>query len=88
MLEEIHKSPAEVYREQANKGQRAALALEYVGELIDEEIKGIYTALASPERKDVEILVTYLRAATWLKNVLTNHKAIGEESAKKLQQEE
>ena len=69
-------------------GQRAALAFEYVGEVIDKEIMEIHAALASPEAVKIEKLVMMLQALTFIKNKLINQKAVGEESAKTLQQEE
>jgi hypothetical protein len=68
-------------REESNRGQRAALALEYVGEVIDAEIKQIFDALSNPKTERVEELVSYLRAFTWIKETLSRQKKIGEESA-------
>ena len=72
---------------QADRGQRAALALEYVGEVIDEEIEKIHAALASPKTTEIEKAVTILQVLVWLKDRLTNEKAVGEESAEKLREE-
>lgn len=58
------------------------MALEYVGEVIDAEIKQIFDALSNPKTERVEEIVSYLRAFTWMKDKLTHQKKIGEESAR------
>ena len=77
----------EARQAEAEDGRRAAAALEYVGNLIDAEVKRIFISLASPEQSNVDVLVSYLRAFMWVKNVLVYRKKTGDEAEKILSEE-
>jgi hypothetical protein len=81
----------EAHRAQAEKGHRAALALEFVGMVIDGEIatlRNIIEDINTVAKNETTIETAQLiRAFKHVKALLQQHKQVGEESAAKLREE-
>ena len=79
-------SKQEMYRKQADQGQRAFLALEYVKDTIETEMSNIHMSLLDVTRTDTELLllVKCLQAYNQVKNTLILQHEIGTGASKKL----